>query len=378
MFLFGNIIGFQETCDNVKTAFELSNCCNNSDTTVTFASTLKTVQERGSLKCGVKTEQYGMGFKDPATGKRSGLDVEYCRGIAAALGFNPETDIEWVYSTGMNRFALLADKTMDVLIRTSTWTYERDIGLELDFAAINFYDGQSFLVRGDLVPPSQMTTLDFKTTPTPIKVCVAPSTTTFVNMNTHFTSNSIPHETILTADGTLRQKFINGTCSVMAGDSSAMAATKEMFSRMNYPWSSQLWITKNIISKEPLASVVRDDDTAWKQVVQWVWYVMVMAEEKGWTSHNAAQMTDIPNLGNYGMVANTLPVDWVKRIIQHVGNFGEAYSRSFCDGTYDGVSGSTSMTGCVLPRTGSQNALASEGGLQFAPPMSFFLNAPVL
>ena len=115
----------------------------------TPVSTLDTIMDRGSMKCGVKESQYGMGYLDSATGVRSGLDISYCRAVAAALGLDPDTDVEYIPASGSDRFEKLAAGTIDVLIRTTTWTTSRDASLNADFAGMNFFDGQGILVRGD-------------------------------------------------------------------------------------------------------------------------------------------------------------------------------------------------------------------------------------
>ena len=112
----------------------------------TPVSTLDTIMDRGSMKCGVKESQYGMGYLDSATGVRSGLDISYCRAVAAALGLDPDTDVEYIPASGSDRFEKLAAGTIDVLIRTTTWTTSRDASLNADFAGMNFFDGQGILI----------------------------------------------------------------------------------------------------------------------------------------------------------------------------------------------------------------------------------------
>ena len=118
----------------------------------TPVSTLDTIVERGSMKCGVKESQYGMGYLDSATGVRSGLDISYCMAVAAALGLDPSTDVEYIPASGSDRFDKLSSATIDVLIRTTTWTTSRDASLNADFAGMNFFDGQGILVREDAYP----------------------------------------------------------------------------------------------------------------------------------------------------------------------------------------------------------------------------------
>ena len=173
------------------------------------------------------------------------------------------------------------------------------------------------------------------------------------------------------------QKLVAGECDAFTGDMSAMVAKKYTLEADGTCSDCQLWIAPELLSKEPLAAAVRDNDDDWKDVVEWVWFGMVTAEEMSITSDNYATAdTSVPavdrllnsNLG-LGTEANPLPDTWMQSVLSSVGNYGEAYDNSFCDGTYDGHSGSAAMTGCVLDRAGTDNALVSEGGLQFAPPM---------
>ena len=149
-----------------------------------------------------------------------------------------------------------------------------------------------------------------------------------------------------------------------------------------------IWIAQELMSKEPLGAATRDMDSDFKDVVAWVWYGMVTAEEMGVTAANAADMaasacslTDggaisdpgmcrllTENLG-LGTATNPLAGDWMQAVLGAAGNYGEAYDDAFCDGTYDGVSGSDAMSGCLISRSGTLNALVSEGGIQYAPAM---------
>ena len=365
----------------------------------TPVSTLDTIHERGTMKCGVKIDQWGMGWLNP-DGSREGLDIAYCRAVAAAIGLNPDTDIEYVLATGSTRFDLLANEDIDVLIRTTTWTTGRDAGLTADFAGINFFDGQGILIRGDMVPndgdysPQDLDGLS---------VCVGTGTTTEGNLADWALVNGITITSVNVATGTEgAQKFVAGECSAFTGDMSAMVARKYVLENDlldengNVTSAAQcgieanssdddcdgLWIAPETLSKEPLAAAVRDMDTEWKDVVQWVWWGMVTAEEMGIHSGNYMDHLDSDNpavmrlLGTHadspfglGTEDNPLPADWMQKVLQASGNYGEAWDDAFCDGSYDGHSGSDAMTGCKLSRSGTQNALVSEGGLQYAAPM---------
>ena len=357
-------------------------------------STLDLIHERGSMKCGVKESQYGMGYLDSATGVRSGLDIAYCRAVAAAIGLNPDTDVEYIPASAGDRFEKLASGTIDVLIRTTTWTTSRDADLNADFAGMNFFDGQGILIRGDAFPQAATTTATALST---ANVCVGTGTTTEGNLADFNTANSVGMNIIGVVDaaeGTA--KLIDGSCDAFTGDMSAMVAKKwqldtdKSLGTYDHDGDSgtaeidvPLWIAPEILSKEPLGAATRDNDDDWNDVVAWVWYGMVTAEEFGITSSNYAAMATAAaaeggdpghnrllssSLG-LGTDANPLADTWMQAVLAAVGNYGEAYDDAFCDGSYDGTSGSDAMVDCLLSRAGTANALVSEGGLQFAPPM---------
>ena len=341
----------------------------------TPVSTLDTIHDRGMMKCGVKDSQWGMGFAD-ADGVRSGLDIEYCRAVAAAIGLNPDTQIEYILASAGDRFEKLASGEIDVLIRTTTWTTSRDVGLNADFAGMNFFDGQGILIRGDAYPQDDMSNSALNLASA--KVCVGTGTTTEGNIADWNTVNSVQMEIVPVADAAeATAELVSGSCDAFTGDMSAMVAKKYTLEAAGDCSDCDLWIAPELLSKEPLGAAVRDMDSDWKDVVTWVWFGMVTAEEMGIDSENYmdADMTNPSvdrllnqNLG-LGTDANPLPATWMQSVLSTSGNYGEAWDNSFCDGTYDGTSGSAAMEGCVLSRVGTANALVSEGGLQFAPPM---------
>ena len=346
----------------------------------TPVSTLDTIHERGTMKCGVKDSQWGMGFAD-ADGVRSGLDIEYCKAVAAAIGLDAEQDIEYILASAGDRFEKLASGEIDVLIRTTTWTTSRDADLNADFAGMNFFDGQGILIRGDTFPQADtQSALNLASA----KVCVGTGTTTEGNLADYNTVNSIGMDIVPVADAAeATTKLVDGSCDAFTGDMSAMVAKKYTLELTNADGTTgcdgcDLWIAPELLSKEPLGAAVRDMDSDWKDVVTWVWYGMVTAEEMGIHSGNyaAADMTNPSverllnnNLG-LGTDTNPLPATWMQNVLSAVGNYGEAWDDSFCDGQWDAdVGGSDTMANCVLSRVGTANALVSEGGLQFAPPM---------
>jgi general L-amino acid transport system substrate-binding protein len=353
----------------------------------TPVSTLDTIIARGSMKCGVKESQYGMGYLDAGTGVRSGLDISYCRAVAAALGLNPDTDVEYIPASGSDRFDKLASGTIDVLIRTTTCTTSRDAGLSADFAGMNFFDGQGILVRGDAFPAANAS--NSASGLNGANICVGIGTTTEGNMVDWFSSREITFTSVPVADAAeATAKFIDGSCDAFTGDMSAMVAKKWQLdgdaSMVDDDGNSvAIWIASELMSKEPLGAATRDMDSDFKDVVAWVWYGMVTAEEMGVTAANAAASATAAcadgsdpgmcrllteNLG-LGTATNPLAGDWMQAVLATAGNYGEAYDDAFCDGTYDGVSGSAAMTGCLISRVGTLNALVSEGGIQYAPAM---------
>ena len=322
-------------------------------------STLDTVIARGSLKCGVKDSQYGMGYLE-SDGTYSGLDVEYCKALAAAIGLDATTGVEYVLATASNRFELLASEEIDVLIRTTTWTTSRDADLNADFAGMNFYDGQGILVNTDAMPASSALDLDGAT------ICVGIGTTTEGNIADYFSVNGMTYTAYNVADsGEAKAAFEAGSCNAWTGDMSAMVAQKYGLDTTAVPNSL---IMPELLCKEPLGAATRDNDDDWNDVVTWVWFGMLTAEELGIDSTNYASAdTSNPsidrllnnNLG-LGTEANPLSDTWMQNVLGAVGNYEEAYTNAFC---------STDDGSCLIDRAGTLNAPWWEGGLQYAPPM---------
>ena len=376
--------GSDVTQDDVDAAYDNGYAAGTADAAA--VSTLDTIVDRGSMKCGVKESQYGMGYLDSATGVRSGLDISYCMAVAAALGLDPSTDVEYIPASGSDRFDKLSSATIDVLIRTTTWTTSRDASLNADFAGMNFFDGQGILVREDAYPAD--VAMNSAANLDGANICVGIGTTTEGNLQDFFASREIAFTSIGTADAAeATDKLISGECDAFTGDMSAMVAKKWALDT-DGSIEGGTWIASELMSKEPLGAATRDMDSDFKDVVAWVWYGMVTAEEMGVTSSNYAQMatdacalntdgaTSNPgmcrllteNLG-LGTADNMLAGTWMQAVLDAAGNYGEAYDDAFCDGTYDGVSGSDAMNGCLISRAGTLNALVSEGGIQYAPPM---------
>jgi len=325
---------------------------------VAAAGTLDDVKARGELNCGSNTGLTGFGAPD-ANNIWTGFDVDLCRAVAAAV-LGDGTKVKFVPTTGETRFTALASGEVDLLIRNSTWTFSRDNDLKLDFVAVNYYDGQGFMVKKDL-GVSSAKELDGAT------VCIQTGTTTELNLADFFKSNSITYTPVTVADDSEAQRqYEAGACDAFTTDASGLAATR---ATMADP-SAHL-ILPEIISKEPLGPVVRHGDNNWGDIVRWTYFALLIAEEKGITKANleevaaaaAASDTYDPEVkrllgigDNDTGVMMGLDKEWAKRAIAVSGNYGEIFAANIGESTKIGLARGL-------------NALWTQGGLQYAPPV---------
>ncbi len=315
------------------------------------AGTLDDVKARGELICGSNTGLTGFGAPD-ANGNWSGFDVDLCRAVAAAV-LGDANKVKFVPTTGETRFTALQSGEVDLLVRNSTWTASRDSELALDFVAVNYYDGQGFMVKKDL-GVSSAKELDGAT------VCIQTGTTTELNLADFFKENNISYQPVNVADDSEAQRqYIAGACDAFTTDASGLAAT-----RATLPDAENHIILPEIISKEPLGPVVRHGDNNWGDVVRWTYYALVIAEEKGITQANVAEVLASTNdeevkrlLGASGDMAAKFGLDNAafKNAIAAVGNYGEIFARNIGEGT-------------SINLARGLNALWTQGGLQYAPP----------
>ena len=323
-------------------------------------NTVQLVKDRGALKCGVKQTQPLFGFREP-DGSVVGFDVDFCKAIAAAM----EVDLELVdASDASTRFELLADGEIDVLIRTTTITASRDRELAVDFAQTTFYTGQGFAVHADAGIGSTAD-MDGAT------ICVQSGTTTEQNLADHFTDIGLSYTPLGGSDQETQDAFIAGRCDVWTADQSNLASRIGVLEN-----ASDFEILGQLISKEPLGPGVRDYDSEWKDVVNWVVHGLITAEEMDVTQSNVAALAANPpntavarllGMSYEGAAASTLGFDsvgaqFIQRAIAEVGNYGEIYENN---------------VGSAVPRACSLNALASEdkrncppgtGGILYALP----------
>ena len=319
--------------------------------TPTAAATLDSVRQRGELICGVSQGLFGFSERK-ADGTWTGFDVDVCRAIAAAVLADP-AKVSFLPLSASERFIALREGKIDVLSRNSTWTLEREAGLGLLFAGINFHDGQGFMVHRDLKVTSALELND-------AKVCVQAGTTGQALVSDYFGANSmtVTVRAYPDAASTLRA-FESRDCNVMTTDNSGLFAERLRLSR-----PGDAVILPDIISKEPLGPVTRADDVAWYNLVKWVNFALINAEELGISSTNIpeAQKSVKPEVrrfvgtdGDLGRMLG-LSADWAVRAVAAVGNYGEIYERNVGTGSRLGI-----------PR--GLNQLWNQGGILFAPPV---------
>jgi len=315
------------------------------------AQTLKTVKARGVVNCGSNTGIAGFGIADKQ-GNWTGFDVEFCRALAAAI-FDDPLKVKFVPTTGQNRFTALQSGDVDVLNRNTTWTLARDTSLGLNFTGTTYYDGQGFIVRKSLKVASALELND-------AAVCVSQGSTTELNLADYFRANKmkIKTATFATVDEALKA-YEGGRCDAFTTDQSGLYATRLQFANPD-----DHIVLPEIISKEPLGPSVRHGDDQWFDIVKWVHFAMLNAEELGVTSKNLDEMlkSDNPDIkrllgteGNYGEQLG-LTKDWAYRIIRHIGNYGESFERNIGVNT-------------PLKMKRGLNALWTKGGIQYAPPI---------
>lgn len=315
------------------------------------AGTLEDVKARGELLAGVNGELFGFGKPDEK-GVWQGLDVDTARAVAAAV-FGDANKVKFVPLNTKTRFTALQSGEVDVLTRNCTVTLSRETAMGLNFAHVNYYDGQGFMVSKQL-GVSSAKELDGAT------VCVLPGTTTELNLADYFRTNGMKMTpVVIDNNAELSKAFFAGRCDAFTSDASQLAGI-----RATAPNPDDYILLPEIISKEPLAPAVRHGDDKWLDVVNMATMALIAAEEFSITSQNVDEMLKSENpdiqrfLGVTPGNGEALGLDekWAYNIIKHVGNYGEVFERNV------GVN-----TSLKLER--GLNALWTNGGLMYTPPM---------
>jgi general L-amino acid transport system substrate-binding protein len=322
------------------------------------ATTLADVKAKGSINCGVSEGL--IGFSNPdASNNWSGLDVDFCKAVAAAV-LGDATKVKYVPLNAKERFTALQSGTIDVLSRNSTWTMSRDTTLGLSFAGVTYYDGQGFLVPKKLNVKSALELSG-------ASVCTQTGTTTELNLADFFKANKLEYKVVaFEKNEEVLKAYQEGRCDVFTTDQSGLYAE-----RLKFANPDDHVVLPEIISKEPLGPVVRQGDDQWFSIVKWTYYALLTAEELGVSSKNVDEMktsanpeiqrllsvktkaedgTEADNDFGKGM---GLGPDWAYSAIKQVGNYSEIFERNLAQ----------------LKIARGKNALWKDGGLQYAPPI---------
>ena len=315
-------------------------------------ATLDAVKKKGFVQCGVNTGVPGFASADDK-GNWTGIDVDVCRAVAAAV-FSDAGKVKYTPLTAKERFTALQSGEIDILSRNTTWTLTRDSSLGLNFAGVNYYDGQGFLIKKSLGVKSA-TELDGAS------FCIQAGTTTELNLADYFRANNMSY-TPITFDKSSEtaSAFDAGRCDALTSDQSQLYALRI---QLKDPGSAV--VLPEIISKEPLGPVVRQGDDEWFNIVRWSLYAMLNAEEMGVSSKNVDKLASSSKdpgirrlLGQQGIKGKGLGLSdtWAANIIKQVGNYGESFERNVGQGS-------------PLKIARGINALWNKGGIQYAPPI---------
>lgn len=315
------------------------------------AGTLEDVKSKGYLNCGVSTGLAGFSQKNEK-GVWSGLDVDVCRGVAAAV-LGDATKVKYKPLTAKERFTALQSGEIDVLSRNTTWTHTRDTSLGLNFAGTIYYDGAGFMVRKNLGVKSA-------TELNGAAACIQAGTSTELAISDYFRENKMAYKVVTfdTSDQT-RLGFESGRCDFLTSDQSQLYAL-----RIGLKNPNDAIVLPEVISKEPLGPVVRQGDDAWFNIVKWTVNASIEGEFQGVTSANADKLRKSGNpgqkrlLGTEGGLGNKLGLsaDWAYNIIKQVGNYSESFERNVGQGS-------------PLKIARGINAQWNHGGILYSPAM---------
>jgi general L-amino acid transport system substrate-binding protein len=317
------------------------------------ASTLSDVKAKGFVQCGVNAGLAGFAQPD-ASGNYAGFDVDYCKAVAAAI-FGDVTKVKYTPLNATTRFPALESRQIDLLVRNTTWTINRDTAHPLLFRAINYYDGQGFMVRKSLNVKSALELSG-------AAICVQAGTTTELNLADYFKSHNLQYNPVVFEKlEEVNAAYESGRCDVYTTDQSGLYATRLV---MKNP--DDHMILPEIISKEPFGPAVRQGDDQWFNIVTWASYALINAEEFGITQANVDEMKNSPNpdIRRFlGTEPNTtigtdlgLDNNWAYNVIKGVGNYGEVFERNLGEGS-------------ALKIKRGLNQLWTKGGIQYAPPV---------
>ncbi len=319
------------------------------------AATLDDVKAKGFVQCGVNTALAGFSAPDDK-GEWTGLDVDFCRAVAAAI-FGDGTKVKFTPLSAKDRFTALQSGEVDILSRNTTWTISRDTALGLNFAGVTYFDGQGFMINAQKLPGVN-STLQLSGA----SVCVQSGTTTELNLADYFKANNLEYNPVVFEKvEEANAAYDSGRCDAYTTDQSGLYAI-----RLTLAAPGDHVVLPEIISKEPLGPAVRQGDDQWFDVVKWTYFALLNAEELGITQANVEEMKNSPNpeiKRVLGVEAETkigtdlgLTNDWVVNIIKATGNYGEIFEKNV-------------GAGSPLKISRGINALWTKGGLQYGVPI---------
>ena len=338
----------------VGTLISLAACGGGGDTTTTSAdsaegeSRLDTIIERGNLICGVNGQLPGFSFVDE-NGEYSGMDVDICRAVAAAL-FDDPSQVEYRDLSAQERFTAVQAGEVDILSRNTTWTVSRDTSIGMEFAPTTFYDGQG-LMATNASEVQALEDLEGKS------VCILSGTTNEQNLADRMRKLGVNYQPVVFEDtDAVYAAYEQGRCEAVTSDRSQLVARRAVLAN-----PEEHEVLDIVMSKEPLAPLVANGDSKWFDAVKWITYSLIQAEEFGINSQNIADFaeTEDPQIARFlGQEGNLgedmgLPNDFAARVVENVGNYEEIYERNI---------------GTPFELERGQNQLWSEGGLLYSPP----------
>ena len=323
--------------------------------TAASATTLDDVKAKDFIQCGVSTGLAGFSAPDSA-GEWAGLDVDLCKAVAAVV-FADAGKVKYTPLSAKERFTAIQSGEVDLLSRNTTWTLSRDTALGLNFAGVNYYDGQGFMINAKNLPG-----VNSALQLSGASVCVQTGTTTELNLADYFRANNMQYNPVVFEKlEEVNAAYDSGRCDVYTTDQSGLYAI-----RLTLTAPDDHVVLPEIISKEPLGPSVRQGDDQWFDIVKWTLNAMIIAEEFGITQANVEEMknSDNPEIKRLlGMEADSklaadlgVSEDWVVNIIKAVGNYGESFERNV---------GSESP----LKIARGLNQLWTKGGILYAPPI---------
>jgi general L-amino acid transport system substrate-binding protein len=313
---------------------------------------LDAIKARGEILCGVSTGLAGFSIAD-SQGKWTGIDVDVCKAVAAAL-FGDANKVKFVPLSAQQRFTALQSGEVDVLSRNTTYTQQRDTALGLNFTGVTYYDGQGFMV-------ATKTNVKSAKELGGATVCVQPGTTTELNLADWGRANKVAFKPVVIEKlEEIEQAFFSGRCDAYTTDASGLAATRAS----KAPKPDDFMLLPEIISKEPLGPAVQHGDDQWADLIRWTFNALVEAEEYGITAAKVEEMKKSDNPGIKRLLGVTpglgknlgVSEEWAANAIKAVGNYGEMYERNVGKGS-------------PLKLDRGLNALWNAGGIMYSPPV---------